>query len=492
MSEVKPAARASVSVLYRHHSGVGLEVYWLRRHAAMRFAGGFFAFPGGREDQADQAISVQGATGERAWEIAAAARELFEEAGVLVARGAPPATSALRELRTALLDGRESFAAILARLNLTLSVLDFPQAGRWVTPQWMQLRFDTQFHLVELPEGQEASFLDDESDHGEWITPKDALAAWAKGDALLHPPNLYILRVLAEVPSVERALEQFAVPPPKAAMTDVVETQQGIRFVPLRSVTLPPATHTNTYILGRGALVVVDPGSPYPEEQRRLEGVLRAYQAQGFKILGVFLTHHHADHHAGARSLIENFGLPLFAHRETAARIDLPVQRHFVENDYLDTGELRFRVLHTPGHAPGHLSLLDEERKALIAGDMIAGVGTIMIHPEEGDMQRYEAELARLIPLVRVLYPAHGPPIPNGPKKLADYLAHRQWRERLILTSLQGMSQPATVSELTALAYADAPTSAWPIAEFNLRSTLKKLEAHGTVQQVDGRWSARR
>src|SRR5690242_4620421 len=86
-----PAAKprdAAAVVMFRRGAGPGVEVYWLKRERELKFAGGFYAFPGGRVDAADALIKVEGASGQDAMLRAAAARELFEETGVLMAQGA--------------------------------------------------------------------------------------------------------------------------------------------------------------------------------------------------------------------------------------------------------------------------------------------------------------------------------------------------------------------------------------------------------------------
>jgi glyoxylase-like metal-dependent hydrolase (beta-lactamase superfamily II) len=149
---------------------------------------------------------------------------------------------------------------------------------------------------------------------------------------------------------------------------------------------------------------------------------------------------------------------------------------------------VRFRVLHTPGHARGHLCLVDEATSAAIVGDMVAGVGTIVIDPPEGDMAEYIAQLARLRDLpVTTLYPAHGPAIPDGPRKLDEYIVHRQQRERWVLEAVaQGA---ATLKEVVAHAYRDTAVAMHPVAERSAQAILIKLGRDGKVARKDDRYS---
>ena len=143
-------------------------------------------------------------------------------------------------------------------------------------------------------------------------------------------------------------------------------------------------------------------------------------------------------------------------------------------------------MLHTPGHARGHLCFVEERTRAAVVGDMVAGVGTIVIDPPEGDMQDYLQQLARLRDLpVGTLYASHGPPIPDGPRKLEEYLAHRRAREERILEALPTVGAGITLPEVVGLAYGDTPPFLHPVAERSALASLEKLQREGRVR-VDG------
>src|ERR1043166_6820629 len=140
----------------------------------------------------------------------------------------------------------------------------------------------------------------------------------------------------------------------------------------------------------------------------------------------VLLTHHHGDHVGGAAALAERWSIPIAAHAATARRLAGRV----AVTESLDDGDVAYTAtaIFTPGHAEGHLCFAVGD--ATIAGDMVAGVGTILIDPSEGDMALYLASLERLLarpPMT--LLPAHGSSIFDGHGKLSEYLAHRRMRE---------------------------------------------------------------
>lgn len=285
-------------------------------------------------------------------------------------------------------------------------------------------------------------------------------------------------------PTIEALYEQVragVAEEPGAGPPTLQTVASGIRVLALRSPTLPPATQTNVYLVGpeRGPVAVIDPGSPYADQQAILDAHL------GELPIGlVLLTHHHGDHVSGAAALAARWGVPIAAHPATARRLAgwVPVTR-FVED-----GEEVFgaTAVHTPGHAEGHLCF--EVGGATIAGDMVAGIGTILIEPSDGDMAEYLASLERLLARPpTTLLPAHGPPIPDGPAKLREYLAHRRMREARVVAALSGA--PQSLAELLPRAYGDTPPALWPLAERSLLAHLVKLVRDGKVVARDGGWS---
>ncbi|HET8724845.1 MAG TPA: MBL fold metallo-hydrolase [Anaeromyxobacteraceae bacterium] len=475
-------ARPAAAVVLWREGPEGREVFWVRRGEGLRFAGGFHAFPGGRVDEADGSVPVHGLSGEEAAHVAAACRELFEEAGVLLAHGADRVPAARRdEARRALLAGRASFAEILFQDGLALDPELLAPAGRWVTPPFFPVRFDARFYLARLPAGQEATVWPGELSGGEFVPAARALAAWERGDALLHPPNWWGISALARAAPPE-ALALLREPPDDL----LIEFQRGVVMVSLRTPTLLPATHTNCWIVDLGdgdGVAVVDPGSAELAERERLDRVLSTLAARGRPAREVWLTHHHVDHVGGVAALAAR-GLPVRAHPETSRRLAggaafLPVA----------DGELlggRWRALFTPGHAPGHLCFLDVRTGALLAGDMVSTLSTVVIDPPEGDMGLYLASLERLRgEPARSLYPAHGAPAPSAPAKLDEYLAHRRMRAMKVESALV---PGGTLAEVTRAAYDDTPEPLLPVAERSCLATLLWLRSIGRATHLGDAW----
>lgn len=264
---------------------------------------------------------------------------------------------------------------------------------------------------------------------------------------------------------------------------------RGVELFPARTPTLPPATHTNSYALGDRDVLLVEPATPHEDERRAWLEWARGVASSGRNLVGIFLTHHHIDHVGGAEFFSTNLKLPLFAHAETAKRLPgLNITNIIDETHVFDLGgaiPMRWRVLHTPGHALGHLCLHDDDAGTVIVGDMVASQGTILIEPRDGDMQTYLGQLDRLARLsAHVALPAHGEPIDEPTALFRHYIAHRLARETKVLAAVAAAGDGATIAELVPVAYADTPPTLWPIAALSLEAHLIKLEREGQVEKL--------
>ncbi|MFG1775076.1 NUDIX domain-containing protein [Micromonospora sp. NPDC049048] len=244
--------RVAATVLLLRPAGDDFEVYLIRRVAAMAF-GGMYAFPGGGVDPSDSQAHLDwagptpagwgerlGLTPEAAQAVVcAAAREVFEEAGVLLA--GPDAHTVVGDVsgddweadRVALEQRRVGFADLLARRGLTLrSDLLLPWS-RWITPEFEPRRFDTYFFVALLPEGQRTRDVSGEADHTLWVRPADAVARAEAGELTMLPPTLMNLAQVAvggDLPGVARASATRDAATPVTPRLDLPETGEP-RFV---------------------------------------------------------------------------------------------------------------------------------------------------------------------------------------------------------------------------------------------------------------------
>jgi glyoxylase-like metal-dependent hydrolase (beta-lactamase superfamily II)/8-oxo-dGTP pyrophosphatase MutT (NUDIX family) len=412
-------------------------------------------------------------------------RETFEETGLLLGSGGQ--RNDLPGWRNRLLRKEVSFNQAVEYAKWRLDVSRLVYAGRWLTPPLGPIRFDNRFFLLEwaVDEPVQPEVCGSELVAGEWIRPKEALARWRRGDVVTAPPILHILTVLSESGPIS-GLDRLRSPlETNLGPHRRIEFRPGVLLFPLPTRTLPPANHTNTFVLGTGELVVVDPGSPYPEQNEGLIAALRDLESTGHAVTGVWLTHHHPDHVGGVGAVSRAFGVPIFAHTLTAER--LAVHGIRVDEELHDgqrivlAGEPRFpvRVIHTPGHARGHLAFLDETFGSLLGGDLTAGFGTIVIDPPEGNLDDYLASLRKVRALgARTLFPSHGPPTVAVTEKMDEYIRHRLWREERVLECWRrGLRH----EDLFEAVYADTPSIAWPLARRQLLAHLERLDRRGEI-----------
>lgn len=267
----------------------------------------------------------------------------------------------------------------------------------------------------------------------------------------------------------------------------VEELLPGIRRVAVPSPTLPPASTTNCWLLGKEAVCAVDPAGITDAVRDALD---RALEAAGLRVRWVLLTHHHGDHIGGAAHLQAN-GAVVLAHPRTAA---LVAERWSLQVDALREDEsllhpsLPWRLLHTPGHAPGHLCAHWE--RTVVAGDLVAGEGTIVLDStDEADLQAYLDSLARIAELrPDRLLPAHGPAIAPALPLLQHYQDHRNARTVQIEAALQRL-QPATALDLVPGIYPELPSFFHAVAAAQVTTHLGWLAARGrAMASEDARW----
>lgn len=496
---------AAVVVLLRAGGGENdPQVFWARRGERMAFLGGFYAFPGGQRDAADGEVPVENAgDAETRAIVACAARELFEETGVLAARGADSLTRGqLESVYDDLASGRMTFAVLLAHYGLRLDARDFTFAGRWVTPPFSPRRFDTLFFIVRCPRKQEPRVRTAEFDEGGWARAREAYARWQRSEILVAPPVLHAIKTLAggaAGDTEELAARFLAIPQAHREQVRRIEFTPGFTCFPLRTPTKPPATHTNCYFVGHDEFVVVDPGSPYEDEQAALATCVDEFLAEGGTLREIVLTHHHPDHVAGVEPLRARLGgkVSVAAHRLTAEALgdSVRVDRFVEDNDVIELAgepQLLLRAMHTPGHTRGHLSFYEERTQSLIVGDNILGLGSVLIDPPEGSVRDYLGSLERyraLLPQVRVLYGGHGPAMANPREKIEGYIAHRLEREANILKAVRGGA--ATPREIVAAVYTDVSPKLHALAERAVVAHLEKLEEDELVGRAgEGRYTA--
>lgn len=268
----------------------------------------------------------------------------------------------------------------------------------------------------------------------------------------------------------------------------------GAWVLALDTPTLPPATATNTLILGEEQLVIVEPATPHAREQARLDALLGELLAEGRSLAGILITHHHPDHIDYAPTLRDRHEVPVFAHRETAKRLPFSVDELVDPGWTLELGGGHaVEALFTPGHAPGHHVFWDRHTGIAHAGDLVAGEGTILVDIRDGgDMREYLESLEAMASKVRDeqaegraprFVPAHGPVLDDPLAVLEYYVRHRLAREDKVRKAVLDEGR-RLFPGILASAYADTPKRLWPFAAMALEAHLRKLVDDGEIRRV--------
>jgi 8-oxo-dGTP pyrophosphatase MutT (NUDIX family) len=236
--EFKPVTPEDAStVILVREAGPGLEVYMTRRQESLMFLGGFHVFPGGKMDPADRSPESMARCKGLAPEAAsariegveqpamavglmvAAIRELFEEAGVLLAeyedgtrltRPSAELCARLSEYREKLQADRISLAQLLEAESLFCSIAHIHWFAHWITPATSPRRFSTYFFTARLPEGQKASPFASEIAEALWVRPEQAIANWREGRWKMIPPTIASLDTLARYRSWDELKRDFS------------------------------------------------------------------------------------------------------------------------------------------------------------------------------------------------------------------------------------------------------------------------------------------
>jgi glyoxylase-like metal-dependent hydrolase (beta-lactamase superfamily II) len=239
-----------------------------------------------------------------------------------------------------------------------------------------------------------------------------------------------------------------------------------------------PMTHegTNTYLYGSNPCVVIDPG---PDHAGHLAAVHAAAEERG-GIGAILLTHVHADHSAGAEQLADiaagtqKGGTTRDGGADIADGSRPPVIQ---PTDRDEHGGLR--VVATPGHAADHVCFLTDDG-VCFSGDLVLGEGSTFVSPDGGSLAAYMDSLRRIQgEALELICPGHGPWITDPATKLAEYIEHREMRERRLVAALDRgeRSREALLAEV----WDDVPDEIRPVAAVVMEAHIQKLEAEGRL-----------
>jgi len=241
---------------------------------------------------------------------------------------------------------------------------------------------------------------------------------------------------------------------------------------------------TGTYVIGNGAVAVIDPG---PDDPAHIDTLLAGLN--GETVSHILVTHTHRDHSPGARLLKARTGAPILGcgpHGLEGETVEAGADHEHVPDRQLLDGETvagagwTVSAVFTPGHTSNHLCYALDEEQSLFTGDHVMGWSTSVVSPPDGDMSRYMASLAKLLPRAdRLYYPTHGAPIEQPQAYVEQLLEHRREREAQVLACLRDGHD--IIGAMVARLYADVDQRLHKAAARSVLAHLLKLVEEGKV-----------
>lgn len=242
---------------------------------------------------------------------------------------------------------------------------------------------------------------------------------------------------------------------------------------------------TNTYLVGRQQVAVIDPG---PFDAMHVDAIM---QACGAQLRWIITTHTHPDHSPAAKQLAELSGAEVLGNiiaDDGKQDLSFNPARGFAHDELFTTDEFSLRAIATPGHVGNHLCFLLEDEALLFTGDHIMQGSTVVIVPPNGDMQEYLNSLDLLLNYpIAALAPAHGQIILQPEAEIRMLIKHRLLRESRVVTAMRNL-QRGSLDDLTPLAYSDVNPELHRIARYSLWAHLLKLQKEGRVAEQNGEW----
>jgi glyoxylase-like metal-dependent hydrolase (beta-lactamase superfamily II) len=252
-------------------------------------------------------------------------------------------------------------------------------------------------------------------------------------------------------------------------------------------------TGTQTYIVGKGEVAVIDPG---PDEPDHVAAILEA--VAGERIVAIVCTHTHRDHSPASRTLRAATGAPIvgcppLALVDDGPRADASFDMDYVPDRVLADGEAisgpgwTLEAVATPGHTSNHICFALPEAGALFTGDHVMGWSTSVVSPPDGDMGDYMASLDKLMKRDdRIYYPAHGEGVEQPQRFVRHMAGHRKSREKQILRLLG--DGPQTIPDMVARMYVGLDTRLIGAAGRSVQAHLIDLQTRDLVWSDGPHW----
>jgi glyoxylase-like metal-dependent hydrolase (beta-lactamase superfamily II) len=249
---------------------------------------------------------------------------------------------------------------------------------------------------------------------------------------------------------------------------------------------------TQTYLVGREDVAVIDPG---PDDPAHVDSIVEA--VAGRRLVAIVCTHTHRDHSPAAAPLAQRTGAPIvgcapLALETVGPRADASFDGDYSPDRVLEDGESvdvdgqPLTAVATPGHTSNHLCLAWGD--ALFTGDHVMGWSTTVVVPPDGDMAAYMASLEKLRQRDdRIYFPAHGPPVTRPKQYVRQLIVHRRQREAQILRLVS--DRPRAIPDIVANAYPGLDPRLTTAAGGSVYAHLLDLQRRGMVVQDGEQWT---
>ena len=251
---------------------------------------------------------------------------------------------------------------------------------------------------------------------------------------------------------------------------------------------------TQTYIVGRGNVAIIDPG---PGLDEHLDALLSGLGDE--RVAAIVCTHTHRDHSPASRPLKAATGAPIIGcaplalsdegpRADAAFDFDYAPDRVLAEGETLSGDGWTLEAVATPGHTSNHLCLALNETGALFTGDHVMGWSTTVVSPPDGDMAAYMQSLEKLLAREDIIYyPAHGAPVQRPQRLVRGLIGHRRQREGQILRRLK--AGEGRISDMVEQMYKGLDPRLHPAAGRSVLAHLIDLETRGIVRHDGEHWS---
>jgi glyoxylase-like metal-dependent hydrolase (beta-lactamase superfamily II) len=242
---------------------------------------------------------------------------------------------------------------------------------------------------------------------------------------------------------------------------------------------------TNTYIVGRGQVAVIDPG---PLLEEHLDALVAALN--GETVTDILVTHTHMDHSPAAAPLKGAVGgvvsgahprrIPADSTPAESIQYDFAPDRELADGTVTAGDGWTLTAVHTPGHMSNHMCFALAEENILFSGDHIMGWNTTVVSPPDGNMREYMASLEKCLARQESAYwPGHGPAIPNPLPFTRAYRGHRLMRETEIMNCIRDGAD--TVPAMVARMYRHIPEKMHRAASRSVFAHLEHMAETGRI-----------